>query len=91
MKTAAFIRKQEDFCYDDVGPLTTLLARVLGVAPGLGYACLKHRRALEKEDERCSSVLSSSHSKSLTSIPRKLYPFHDERDKTVESYRPGGK
>ena len=46
MKTAAFIRKQEDLWYDDVGPLTTLLVRVLGVAPGLGYACLKHRRAL---------------------------------------------
>ena len=28
----------------------------------MGCACLKHRRALEKEDERCSSVLSSSHS-----------------------------
>ena len=73
------------------GKLTTLLARVLGVAPGVGYASLKYRRALEKEDERCSSVLSSSHSKNLMSIPRKLYQFHDERGKTVDGYRPGGK
>ena len=84
-------RGAKDLCYGDVRPLTTLLARVLGVASVLGYVCLKHRRALEKEDERCSSVLSSSHFKSLLSIPRKLYRFHDERDKTVESYSPGGK
>ena len=45
----------------------------------------------EKVDERCSSVLSSSHFKNLMSIPRKLYRFHDERGETVESYRPGGK
>ena len=64
---------------------------ILGVAPGVGYACLKHRRALEKGNKRCSSVLSSSHSKNLMSIPGKLNQFHDERGKTVESYRPGGK
>ena len=85
-------RGAKDLCYGDVRPLTTLLARVLGVAPGVGYACLKHLRALEKKkDERFSSVLSSSHSENLMSIPRKLYQFHDEQDKTVESYRPGGK
>ena len=81
----------KDLCYGDVRPLTTLLARILRVALGVGYACLKHRRALEKEDERYSSVLSSSHSKNLMSIPRKLYQFHDQWGKTVESYRPGGK
>ena len=64
---------------------------VLGVAPGVGYACLKHRRALEKGNKRCSSVLSSSHSKNLMTIPGKLNQFHDKRGKTVESYRPGGK
>ena len=58
-------RGAKELCYGDVRPLRTLLARVLGVAPGVGYACLKHRRALEKEDKRCSSVLSSSHSKNL--------------------------
>ena len=84
-------RGAKDLCYCDVRPLTTLLARVLGIAPGVGYACLKHRRAHEKEDERFSSVLSRSHSENLMSIPRKLYQFHDERGKTVESYRPGGK
>ena len=84
-------RRAKDLCYGDVRLLTTLLARVLGVAPGVGYACLKHQRALEKEDELCSSVLSSSHSKNLMSIPRKLYQFHDAQGKTVESYRPGGK
>ena len=84
-------RGAKDLCYGDVRPLTTLLARVLGVAPGVGYACLKHRRPLEKEDERCSSVLSRSHSKTLRSIPRKLYQFHDERGKTIEGHRPGGK
>ena len=90
MKTAAFTRKQEE--------LRTFVMTMYGLLQpywpefwGLGYACLKHRRALEKEDERCSSVLSSSHSKSLMRIPRKLYRFHDKRDKTVESYRPGGK
>ena len=84
-------RGAKDLCYGDVRPLRTLLARVLGVAPGVGYACLKHRRALEKEDERCSFVLSSSHSKNLMSIPRTLYQFHDEWGKTVKSYCPGGK
>ena len=63
----------------------------MGVAPGVGYACLKHRRALDKGNERGSSVLSSSHSKNLMSIPGKLNQFHDELGKTVESYRPGGK
>ena len=84
-------RGAQDLCYGDVRPLTTLLARVLEVAPGVGYACLKHRRALEKEDERCSSVLSGSHSQTLLSIPRKLYQFNDERGKTIKGYRPGGK
>ena len=58
---------------------------------GVGYTCLKLRRALGKEDERCSSVLSGSHSKTLMSIPQKLYQFHDERGKTIKGYRPGGK
>ena len=83
-------RGTKDLCYDDVRPLPTLLARVLGVAPGVGYACLRHQRALEREDERYSSVLSGSHSKTLTSILRKLYQFHDERGKTITGYRPGG-
>ena len=57
----------------------------------LGYACLKHRRALEREDKRCSSVLLLSHSKTLTTMPQKLYQFLDERRKTVVNYRPGGR
>ena len=81
-------RGAKDLCYGDIRPLTTLLARVLGVALGVGYACLKHRRALEKEDERCSSVLSSSHSKNLMSIPRKLYQFHDQRGKNCRELPP---
>ena len=71
-------RGAKDLCYGDVRPFTTLLAQVLGVAPGVGYACLKRWGALEKEDERCSSVLSSSHSKTLMSTLQKLYQFHDE-------------
>ena len=59
-------RGAQHFCYDDVRPVNTLVARVFGAAPAVGYACLKHWRALEKEHERCSSVLSSSHSKNPT-------------------------
>ena len=66
MKTAAFKRKQEelkDFCYDDVGPLTTLLARVLGVAPGLGYACLSIGGPLKKR-------MSDAHLSCLAAISK---------------------
>ena len=84
-------RGSKDVCYGDVRPLAADLSRVLGVEPGVGYACLKHRRALDKEDERCSSALSRSHSKKLSTIPQKLYQFFDERGKTVVNYRPGGK
>ena len=81
-------RGSKDICYGDARPLPADLARVLG-APG--YACLKHRRALEREDERCSSVLLLSHSKTLTTIPQKLCQFLDERGKTVVNYQPGGR
>ena len=64
-------RRAKDLCYGDLRPLITLLARVLGVAPGVGYACLKHRRALEKEDERTDVHLSC-----LAAIPKILLVSH---------------
>ena len=78
-------------CYGKVLPLTADLARGLGVEQGEAYACFKHRRALAKEDDRCSSVLLKNHSKKLLAIPQKLYQFLDDRGKTVDNYRPGGK
>ena len=77
-------------CYGKVLPLTVDLARCLGVKQGNAHACLKHRRALEKEDDRCSSVLLKSHSKKLLAIPQKLFEFLDERGRMVNNYRPGG-
>ena len=67
-------RGSKDVCYGDVRPPAADLSRVLGVEPGVGYACLKHRRALEKEDERCSSALSRSHSKKTLHHPTETLP-----------------
>ena len=78
-------------CYGKVLPLTVDLARGLGVEQGEAFACLKHRRALAKEDDRCSSTLSKTHSKKLLAIPQKLYQFLDDRGRMVNNYRPGGK
>ena len=73
-------------CYGKVLPLTVNLARDLGVEQGEAFACLKHRRGLAKEDDRCSSTLLKTHSKKLLAIPQKLYQFLDDRGRMVNNY-----
>ena len=84
-------RSSKNECYGDIRPLTVELARLLGVEKEAGSVCLKHRRMLEKEDERCSSLLSRSHSKQLMAVPRKLYQYLDDHGKLEAYYRPGCK
>ena len=82
-------RGSKDVCYRAARPISTNLARIAGVAAGNANVCLKHQRELDKSDERCLSVLSTTHSKKLMAILRRVYKFLDERGKDVLDYRPG--
>ena len=66
-------RNTKESCCGVVSPLSSGLARAANVPEGTP-TCLRHRRSIEREDNRCSSPLLDKHSKKLTEIPVSLYP-----------------
>ena len=53
-------------------PLPPGLARAANL-PEETPLCLRHRRAIEKQDNRCSSPFPNRHSTKLTAIPVSLF------------------
>ena len=83
-------RRRKESCYGDLRPLNDALTRAAGTPPHT-KVCLKHWRSIEKDDNRCSSTLSETHSPKLTAIPRGLYNYIDHRGENSKKYRPGSK
>jgi len=83
-------RRRKESCYGDLRPLNDALARAAGTPPRT-KVCLKHWRSIEKDDNRCSSTLSETHSPKLPAIPRGLYNYIDHHGENSKKYRPGSK
>ncbi len=83
-------RGRKDYCYGDLRPLKDALARAAGTPPRT-KVCLKHLRTIEKKDNRCSCLLSETHSQKLSVIPRGMYEHLDKQGETNTNYRPGSK
>ena len=79
-------------CQGNLSRLSAELCRVAQVNAG-SLACQRHRRELEKDDNRCSSPMhgTASHKTKLSKIPipKRLYRIFDELG--GGSYRPGTK
>lgn len=76
-------------CQGPILGLSKELCRVAQV-PTSSFACLSHRRELEKQNKRCSCPLAT-HSSGLSAIPipGRLYQFFDELGATQNKYQPG--
>ena len=83
-------RNSKESCYGAVSPLSPGLARAANVPKGTP-TCLRHRRSIEREDNRCSSSLLEKHSKKLTDIPASLYAVLNSGGENKENYCPGSK
>ena len=83
-------RNSNEICYGRCQPLTPGLARTANL-PEETMVCLRHRRAIERQDDRCSSPFEERHSKKLTAIPVSLYGILDKKGKTNKNYQPGSK
>ena len=83
-------RGRKESCYGDLRQLNDALTRAAGTPPRT-KVCLKHWRSIEKNDNRCSSTLSETHSPKLTAIPRGLYHYIDKQGGKTKKYRPGSK
>ena len=79
-------------CQGNLSRLSAELCRVAQVNAG-SLACQRHRRELEKDDNRCSSPMHGTTSDktklSKIPIPKRLYRLFDELG--GGSYRPGTK
>jgi len=83
-------RERKKSCYGDLRPLNDALARAAGTPPST-KVCLRHWRSIEKDDNRCLSTLSETHSPKLTAIPRGLYKYIDKHEENTKKYHPGSK
>ena len=83
-------RNTNESCYGKIMPLSPGLARAANV-PEQTLACLRHRRRLERQDNRCSSPLLERHTKRLADIPMRVYEVLNIYGENKENYRPGGK
>ena len=80
-------RGRKESCYGDLRQLNDAMARAAGTPPRT-KVCLKHWRSIEKNDNRCSSTLSETHSPKLTALPRGLYHYIDKQGGKTKKYRP---
>ena len=83
-------RNSKETCYGDTKLLPPGLARAAKV-PEHALVCLRHRRVIERQDNRCSSPFEGQHSKKLAEIPVSVYRVIDNYGKGNENYRPGSK
>ena len=76
--------------YGDLRQVNDALASAEGT-PARTKVCLKHWGSTEKNDNRCSSTLSETHSPKLTTIPRGLHHYIEKTRRENQEIPPVSK